>query len=581
MKAPTETPTTRRRLRDLVFALLPGTAFMTVFVLRNAWDGSRWRFTLFDDALISMAYGRTLATTGEWVWFPGAERVQGITNPLWSAIMALVHVPFTSPSLAIITMTILGVVLVLATAIVLYFAILSATSNTPIALAVAAGTPVLYPLTFWAVRGMEVGLLALLSSIAVLAVVRVRLSNTQQRKLWLSTAALVGCAAVFTRLDALVLIITIIGIAFLTSRSSERLQWLAVGAIVVVAAAAVFAFQDFYWGDVLPNTYRLKVEGVSIQERLARGVFATAKAIPLLILVIIGWCATWRSRDPSRSRLLIVGLSSAVVAVALAYSVWTGGDAWEWSLVLNRTISAALPIGLVAWMVGTRARGSTTSVPILGLVALGLAGLGLGMETSPISFDMRLALIGAGLSSSAAVIVWWVARWSSRQGLHAALMAAAFVIATSAPGLILWATNGGLNVSEDRQFALRSEELALVTDSDARIAVMWAGAPGYYSNRALIDMFGKSDRVIAESSPSIDPNTGEAFPFIPGHNKWDYEYSIQTLRPDVVFQLGDDRASAEQRVLDWGYERRCLSDGWVSYFRSDSSLVKWDLLSPC
>jgi len=214
MKAPTETPTTRRRLRDLVFALLPGTAFMTVFVLRNAWDGSRWRFTLFDDALISMAYGRTLATTGEWVWFPGAERVQGITNPLWSAIMALVHVPFTSPSLAIITMTILGVVLVLATAIVLYFAILSATSNTPIALAVAAGTPVLYPLTFWAVRGMEVGLLALLSSIAVLAVVRVRLSNTQQRKLWLSTAALVGCAAVFTRLDALVLIITIIGIAF-------------------------------------------------------------------------------------------------------------------------------------------------------------------------------------------------------------------------------------------------------------------------------------------------------------------------------------------------------------------------------
>lgn len=64
-----------------LIALAPGLAFLTAFVWRAGWisDG-RWQFTLFDDAMISMTYARTLAETGDWVWFPGAERVQGITN---------------------------------------------------------------------------------------------------------------------------------------------------------------------------------------------------------------------------------------------------------------------------------------------------------------------------------------------------------------------------------------------------------------------------------------------------------------------------------------------------------------------
>ena len=47
-------------------------------------------YVLFDDAMISMRYSYNLANGYGLVWNPN-ERVEGITNPLWTGIMALVH----------------------------------------------------------------------------------------------------------------------------------------------------------------------------------------------------------------------------------------------------------------------------------------------------------------------------------------------------------------------------------------------------------------------------------------------------------------------------------------------------------
>ena len=57
--------------------------------------------------------------------------------------------------------------------------------------------------------------------------------------------------------------------------------------------------------------------------------------------------------------------------------------------------------------------------------------------------------------------------------------------------------------------------------------------------------------------------------FEPGHDKWDYAYSIGELRPDVVAQLwhaSDDDAKAIER---WGYVRLAP---WV-FVRADSDRV--------
>lgn len=47
-------------------------------------------YVLFDDAMISMRYAYNLAHGNGLVWNVG-ERVEGITNPLWTGIMAIVH----------------------------------------------------------------------------------------------------------------------------------------------------------------------------------------------------------------------------------------------------------------------------------------------------------------------------------------------------------------------------------------------------------------------------------------------------------------------------------------------------------
>ena len=562
----------------LALALVPGTAFMALFILRSAAQGSSWRFTLFDDALISFAYGRTLAQTGEWVWFPGADRVQGITNPLWSAIMAAIHVPSLSPQVAMAAMSVLGLIVVLGCAVVVHRIITCSGDANSLALIAAAFVPFIYPLVFWTVRGMEVGFIALLLLVMTWSLLRLSHDLRASKRRWWVVASVCSVLAVWTRLDALLLIGGLVLAAWVSGgRHVRRAAWI-IATTTLVSALLLLVFQGLYWGDYLPNTYRLKVEGIPLSDRLERGLLATARALPLLALSAIAWMRLRHARR-GQMPLLVGSISVAVTGVAVAYSVWTGGDAWEWSLMLNRTVSAVLPLALAAWLVAFVSSSQQIRLPLLALLAV--SGVGLGFTVNPSTFDLRLAVIGSGLTTIAAGLTWWSAKSMMRAKLRAAAVALAFLLATSAPGAILWVPYGGLNVAEDARFASRAEELREVTSSSAVIAVMWAGAPGYLSDRSLIDMFGKSDRIIATGDPAIDPQTGTAYPFIPGHNKWNYEYSIETLQPDVVFQLGDDRRSAESQILEWGYERRCLSDGWVSYFRSDSELVEWDEVKIC
>lgn len=551
---------------------------MVVFVVRAAYQSSNWRFTLFDDALISFAYGRTLAATGEWVWFPGADRVQGITNPLWSAVMAVVHLPGPSPQAAIIVMSIVAIVVMLALALVVH-AIIASTGVTPgIALVGAGLVPFLYPLTFWTLRGMEVGFIALLLSIAILALLRIDRSPRTHTSRWIIVASTAGILAVWTRLDALVLVGGLVLMGLITGSKDVRKASAAIAISAITAAFILLLFQGHYWGDPLPNTYRPKVDGIELDERIARGLFATARAFPLWLLAIIAWLYS-RSSGRTTGSQLLASLSLGVTSVAVAYSVWTGGDAWEWSLMLNRTLSIALPLAMASWLVVIAGGSQRVHPAALGLVAL--SGAGLGLTVNPSSLDIRLAVIGTGLTTVAASLICVAGSSVLRRRFRELTLGVGFAFATCAPGAILWITHGGLNVADDARFAFRAEELSDLTEPSAVIAVMWAGAPGYLADRPLIDMFGKSDRTIATGGPAIDPETGMPYPFIPGHNKWNYEHSIEDQRPDVIFQLGDDRSSAEARILGWGYERRCLSDGWVSYFRTDSTRVRWDRVDDC
>jgi hypothetical protein len=64
-----------------------------------------------------------------------------------------------------------------------------------------------------------------------------------------------------------------------------------------------------------------------------------------------------------------------------------------------------------------------------------------------------------------------------------------------------------------------------VLPTESKIALFIAGSPAYFNDLAGVDLLGKMDPVIARS-----PAKG----LLPGHNKWDFAYSLGALKPDYI-----------------------------------------------
>jgi hypothetical protein len=86
---------------------------------------------------------------------------------------------------------------------------------------------------------------------------------------------------------------------------------------------------------------------------------------------------------------------------------------------------------------------------------------------------------------------------------------------------------------------------------------------------------GKSDRVIAHQKAHIVGSWTNLEEFRPGHTKWDYEYSIGQLKPDVIVQLWGDTRPAEP-YLEQDYVTGGSGSGLVFYLRKDSPAILWD-----
>jgi hypothetical protein len=84
----------------------------------------------------------------------------------------------------------------------------------------------------------------------------------------------------------------------------------------------------------------------------------------------------------------------------------------------------------------------------------------------------------------------------------------------------------------------------------ARVADSWAGTIFYYSERCGIDFLGKTDSHIAHM-PVV--SSGRK----PGHNKFDYDYSLGVLKPDLVvanFKLPvTDDSMRRASVGNWAF----------------------------
>jgi hypothetical protein len=237
----------RRALPALAVLLPAGLVFLVHALLFGDW--------IVDDAGISFAYARSLATGHGLVAQPGVPPVEGFSNPLW--VLLLTPVIFLRLFDPVLTSKALALMLTAGSFFLLYRSLADLTGSR----LAAALPPILLALdtsfVAWSVSGLENPLYAFLLVLLFRLLVRERQAGPSPRRALLAGAAAAGIA--LTRPDGVVFCI----LYPLLTPCVDRWQR-ALGRIAAYAAtfAGLFggylAFRFLYFGDLVPNTYHAK-----------------------------------------------------------------------------------------------------------------------------------------------------------------------------------------------------------------------------------------------------------------------------------------------------------------------------------
>ncbi|MDX1995565.1 MAG: hypothetical protein SF029_24490 [bacterium] len=488
-------------------------------------DGTRL-FYLDDDAMITMRYARNLADGLGPVWNPG-ERVEGYTNFLWMLVMAVVHLtglPEATTSLAVIVIN--GTLF--AGTLWLVQESLRALNVGRLwrllaCLALACDVNMLH----WASSGLETHLLALLVAVCAWALM------TERERPFLLALALIP----LVRSDAPVLAaafgLVYLGkygspstprppspsgrrgrVSFLNPSPLEeggRTSSLGVRAnrpasvnselhqlpirralrnvmIAALPAIAHLAFRLAYYGDLLPNTYYLKMTGID-----DRPLIGLSYALRLVHLYPLGLLAVVLAVFMERKLRFI----AFVWLVQITYVIYAGGDTF--------------------WLLR----------PFVGIVPL--LYLATGVVLSQLTAPPRLASTGWRMGESPLSAVAF--RSGNNLGVVIKLACAA-VFVFSVPVL----ANGGVLFANPQQeqalFGGQVQTIAAMIEAnvptDVLISLEPAGSIPYFAqDHRFVDALGKSDAHIARL-PAHPGNT------LIGHNKFDWDYVYHTRQPDLV-----------------------------------------------
>jgi hypothetical protein len=477
----------------LAIILFAYCAYAALFIYRTSFvvDGKRC-FCLFDDAMIPMRYARNLAHGQGLLWNPGGERVEGFTNPLWVLFMSLFHLLPIPTYFLSLPIQISGALLVLLTALyVRRIAHALSYGSQLAALSAVALTAFYAPLVNWSLQGMEVSLLAALAAASAYHMA----TSLARRQFSVVPYALLG-VAVLVRMDACVLLAASTLWGIISDNRHRTRHALAGIAAIALCAGSQTIFRLGYYGDLLPNTYYLKMTGYPASLRVLKGLLSLLgflERLPWWLLVAAFLPFIWR-RD--RGRMLLVALFSA----QCLYSMYVGGDAWEWWGGANRYLAVVMPLFFV-------------------LVSLGAADL-ISWAVVRLKARPRPLLFAARAAGAALVLAFLVASNSF-----------------SSTSLRQWLLLEPPLLRDDNALNVKTAELIrAVTTDRALIALSWAGAIPYFSNRNSHDLLGKCDRRIAHERAHAISEWTAADSFVPGHLKWDFDYSILKLHPDIVLR---------------------------------------------
>lgn len=554
---------------------LAALAFYAVFIYRTSFVLAGTRiFVLFEDAMISMRYARNLAEGHGFVWNVGEEPIEGFTNLLWVLWMSVGHKLGLSEGKISLFIMLTGVCILLANGFVVAKIARRLTDAAWVPLAVLAATLFDYPLVFWTLRGMEVGALTLLVNVLLWLV----LENEEKFSLGRTVAmSAVTAAALLLRSDSVVPI-ALIGLYGLYTAEKRVLFAIVLAAGAGGAVGAQTAFRIKYFHDRLPNTAYLKLIGIPLSARIKRGIYvglevlAMHLAVPLAIVVArLGAPNKAFYKDKGTRRRVLLG---ALFSAQIAYATYVGGDAWEWMLYANRYSCVGMPALIVLVAVSLddlfamdaearRAAARRFAGALVGmglvLVALNLygkvrpeVGVARTIYFSKTPFALGAAFVGLGLAFAflkdlregiVEALDWLRARVTSRPTIVSATLVAMALVwfPSHATALGRWATQNAAQYQDEARYSRLGFLLRAATPDDHRIAVAAAGATPYFSRRPTEDLLGKNDKHIARLLPKGV--------FSPGHDKWDYEWSLGTRNSQLIVEPVDVN-DAEQAYID-------------------------------
>jgi hypothetical protein len=459
-------------------------AWSLLYVARTSLETPDGRvFMLWDDGMISMRYARNLADGHGLVWNPGRERVQGFTNLGVTLVMAAAHLLPLDLGHTSLVVQLASVVLLLGIVVVFHRlgeSLFGVGSSAPPSLAAAC---VLYaPLGIWTLQGSDVGAVALLVGLAMVAFARAERDDARLP----AAAVFVPLAlGLLVRQDVSIAYALFVGAALLRGRDGLRAA--AFGTLLgAITWAGLLAFGWLYYGDPLPNTYYLKNTGTPRDQMWASGwsqtkILLTAWSLPFHAIAVGAAVAFLR-------RSATLRLCAGIVLAYSLYNVHVGGD-WLYGYT-SRYVAAVMPLQHVLVIAGARA-------------ALSRAARG----------GLPVPLVAQG-GAVAGVAV-----------------AAALALAPSVPLREWLDPRQPTMLREYNAHNLRmATYLREHTDPDTVVGVYWAGVPIYFSERPGVDIMGKCDRHTAKL---VVPT------FRVAHSKKDYDYVLRERQPDVILR-GDD-----------------------------------------
>lgn len=319
----------RLRWLPFVLAFLQGAWFIWYFMVEKDAAGWPVRVLLMDDAMISMNYARSLVQGCGLVWYCGAEKVEGFTNPLWVLYMAfwhLFHIPENIISLSIAMTGFFTLYFQL------YYAakIAKAYFSEKVAHLTQLALSLFPPSVLWHFLGLETGAVAAL--ITFLAYRTLKIDKPD-----LSTLFLISIG-VFLRMDFIVAA-TALGL-FWSIRTKRVLPLVRVVGSGILSLVLLTWARWIYYGELVPNTYVLKVASIPMGLRLANGFLALAGNMGMnLPLWGLAAYAVYRARFSNQ----VIPLALLLIGAISLYSIYVGGDTWESSALSNRYLVMGFP----------------------------------------------------------------------------------------------------------------------------------------------------------------------------------------------------------------------------------------------